>query len=180
MTDGLLDKFMNFTEYCNIGFNENTSLHQFVNEVTTATRYSIEVNYRSDKKEVMDAFAKICLGYVSAAMKQSGYHVKHVFEEKPIRIIVSSRNWDDGEWAGCVYWHPEHDGGCFLVSNGFYNKQRIPPSISVQQTKKCNSDSAAEVAKELRNMMHNLKKQPDKVTERMKLKPVPLKKGPKR
>lgn len=176
---------MSFKNYVDQGFDENTSFNDWVcrtlmNEVTTATRYSIEINYRSEKKEVLEAFAKILLGYVSAAMKQNGYHVKHVFEESPVRILVSSRNWDDGEWAGMVYFHPEHDGGCFVVAKGFFNKQRVPPTVSIQDTKKCTGDSAAEVTKELRNMMHGLRKEPDKTRERQKLKAVPLKRGPKK
>jgi hypothetical protein len=172
---------MNFKDFANSDFNENTSLKEWVlNEVTTATRYSIEINYRSEKKEVLLSYAKIVLGYVSAAMKQNGYHIKQVFEESPVRILVSTRNWDDGEWAGMVYFHPEHDGGCFVAANGFFNKQRVPPTISIQNTRKCGGDSAADVTKELRNMMHDLRKQPDKTRERQKLKAVPMKRGPKR
>ena len=171
---------MDFREYVNINIDENTSLAKLLSEVTTATRYSIEVNYRSQRAEVLDAYAKILLGYVSAAMKQNGYHIKQVFEEKPIRIIVSSRNWDDGEWAGMVYFHPEHEGGSFIVAKGYYNAQRVPPTVTVQSSKKCEGDSAAEVTRELRNMMHQARSEPDKTQERQKLKPVPLKRGPKR
>ena len=147
-----------------------------LNEATTATRYSVEINYRSTIKEVAESFAKIALGYVSAAMKQNDYHVKHVFEEKPIRILVSSRNWDDGEWVGMIHFHPDHDGGCFIISKGFYNKDRR--TISVQNSNKCKADSAAELAKELRNTMHGLKGKPDRHQD--KLKPLPLKRGPKK
>lgn len=145
-------------------------------EATTATRYSVEVNYRSKVPEVLEAFAKIVLGYVSAAMKQNEYHVKHVFDVKPVRILVSSRNWDDGEWVGMASWNPEHEGGCFIISTGFYNKDRR--TVSVQKTKKCDGDNAAEITKELRNLMHSLKDKPDR--HRDKIKGVPLKRGPKR
>ena len=144
-----------------------------LNEATTATRYSVEINYRSTIKEVAESFAKIALGYVSAAMKQNDYHVKHVFEEKPIRILVSSRNWDDGEWVGLVSWNPEHK--CFIVSKGFYNKDR--KTVSVQSSEKCKGDNAFEITKQVYNMMHDLKGKPDRHME--KLKPVPLKRGPK-
>ena len=90
--------------------DENTSLHDWqstITETTTSTRYSIEINYRSNIEEMLDAFAKICLGYVSAALKQNKYHVKHVYEDKPIRILISSRNWDDGEWVGAVSFNPK-------------------------------------------------------------------------
>ena len=151
---------------------ENLSI---LNEGNTAGRYSIEVNFRTKIEETLAAYAKICLGYVSAAMKQSGYHVKHVYDQKPLRILVSSRNWDDGEWVGIVYFHPEHDGGSFILSRGFYN--RDVKTVSMQSRTKCKGDSAAEISKELRNLMHNLKNTPDRHQE--KLKGIPLKRGPK-
>ena len=45
------------------------------------SRYSVEVNYRTGMSDVLRGFAKISLGYVSAAMKKSGYHIKIVFEK---------------------------------------------------------------------------------------------------
>lgn len=147
-----------------------------ISENTTATRYSIEINFRSKIKEVLEAYAKIVLGYVSAALKQNGYHIKQVFEEAPLRIIISSRNWDDGEWVGLVHWHPDHAGGSFMISKGFYNKARR--TASVQSTKRVDGDSAAEIVRDMRNMMHDLKGTPDRHLP--KLKPVPLKTGPKR
>lgn len=143
-------------------------------EAAETSRYAVEVNYRTTAKEALEGFAKICLGYVSAALKNHGYHTKHVFTEKPLRLLVSSRNWDDGEWTGCITWHPELS--CFVISKGFYNKERR--SISIQSSKKCDGDSAADVTRELHNMMHHLKGQPDRHID--KLKPVPLKRGPKR
>ena len=121
------------------------------------------------------AYAKIVLGYVSAAMKQNGYHVKHVFEQSPVRIIIASRNFDDGEWILIVSFNPEHDGGCFVISKGFYNRDR--KSISIQNSEKCSGDSAAEIANQARNVMHTLQHASDRHLE--KLKPVPLKRGPK-
>ena len=146
-----------------------------ISESTTATRYSIEINFRSKIKEVLENYARIVLGYVSAALKQNGYHIKQIFEETPIRIIISSRNWDDGEWVGLVHWHPDHAGGSFMISKGFYNKGRR--SASVQNTKKSDGDAPADLAKEMRNIMHDLKGKPDRHIP--KLKPVPLKRGPK-
>lgn len=142
-------------------------------EAVETSRYSVEVNYRTTSKEALEGFAKIALGYVSAALKNHGYHTKHVFTEKPLRLLVSSRNWDDGEWTGVVSWNHEHN--CFVVSKGFYNRER--KTISMQHSKKCEGDSASEIAKELHNLMHHLKNQPDRHQE--KLKPVPLKRGPK-
>ena len=151
-------------------------LPKVINEEATATRYSVEVNFRSTMKEVAEAFAKICLGYVSAALKQNGYHVKHVYEQKPLRIIVSSRNWDDGEWTGMVYFLPEHDGGIFVIAKGFYNKET--QSVSIQSRKKSDGDSAADITRQLRNMMHDLKGKEDRHLD--KLRRVKLRRGPKR
>lgn len=160
------------------GITEDTSLADWMvlQEGTTAARYSVEVNYRSKLKEALEAFAKICLGYVSAAMKQSGYHVKHLYEEKPLRILVSTRNFDDGEWVGVVYFHPEHDGGCFIIAKAFYNKE--VKTVSLQSRTKCKGTSAAEITTELRNVMHNLKGKPDRHGAG-KLKGIQMKRGPK-
>ena len=76
----------------------------------------------------MEAFAKLVLGYVSAGLKKMGLHTKHVFEEKPLRLLVSSRNWDDGEWTGVISWSDKEK--CFLISKGFYNKERKTKSTS--------------------------------------------------
>lgn len=173
---------MNFKKWNKIfEIDETTSLQSWLDvhfklDETTATRYSIEINFRSNIDEVLHAFAKICLGYVGAALKQNGYHVKAVYEEKPVRLLVSTRNWDDGEWVGVVSFNPQHDGGSFIISKGFYNKDRR--TASIQSSSKCKGDSAAEIANELRNLMHSFKGQKDRHQE--KLKPVPLKRGPKR
>jgi len=145
-------------------------------ETSTSQRYSIEVNFRTEKKEVLESFSKIALGYVSAALKQNGYHVKQVFNETPIRILISSRNWDEGEWVGLVTYNPNRDGGSFIISKGFYNRDR--KTISIQHSEKCDGDSAADVTKEIRNTMHGFKGKKDRSSE--KLRPIPLKRGPKR
>ncbi len=147
--------------------------NQNLTEAVETSRYAVEVNYRTTTKESLEGFAKICLGYVSASLKKFGYHTKHVFTEKPIRLLVSSRNWDDGEWVGVVSWNENHK--CFIISKGFYNKDR--KSVSIQTSHKCAGDSAAEITKELHNQMHALKDKPDRHKE--KLNPVPLKRGPK-
>jgi hypothetical protein len=142
-------------------------------EGVESTRYSVEVNYRTSMQDSQEAFAKICLGYVSAALKNSGYHVKLVFDEKPLRVLVSSRNWDDGEWVGVVSFNPIHHS--FIMSRGFYNKDR--KTVSVVDSKNVGGTAASDVANDLRNMMHQLKNVPDR--HREKLKAVPLKRGPK-
>lgn len=146
-------------------------IEQRLNE--SSARYSVEVNYRTKTKEVLSAFAKIALGYVSAGMKKKNYHVRQIFEENPIRILVSSRNWDDGEWVGMISY--SQDKSCFIISNGFYNKDR--KTISIQRSEKCKNDTPAEMVKDLVNMMHSIKSKPDRHTE--KLNPVKLKRGPK-
>ncbi len=148
-------------------------LEEKLDEAANSTRYSIEVNFRTTPDEALEAFAKIALGFVSAGIKQHDFHVKHVFTEKPLRILVSSRNWDDGEWVVLVSWNPTQK--CFIVSKGFYNKDR--KTVSVQKSEKCNGDSASEITKQVYNMMQDLKGKPDRHQE--KLKPVPLKRGPK-
>jgi Zn-finger protein len=131
------------------------------------------VNFRTKIDEVMKNAAKITLGYASAALKKAEFHVRQVFEEDPLRILVSNRNWDDGEWVCLVSWNPEHK--CFVISKGFYNKDR--KSVSVQGSKHCNAENASEIANEVKNMMHSLKDKPDRHVE--KLKKAPLKRGPK-
>ena len=138
------------------------------------TRYSIEVNFRSKVEEILSGYAKICLGYVSAALKDV-FHVKQIFEDNLVRIMVSSRNWDDGEWVVVVSWNPNHKS--FVISKGFYNKMHKSVSIDKDTPKKIESNNAADIVKEVKNLMHHLKDKPDKHIE--KLKKVPLKTGPK-
>tara|TARA_Y100000034_G_C6910429_1_gene424505 strand:- start:17117 stop:17590 length:474 start_codon:yes stop_codon:yes gene_type:complete len=137
------------------------------------TRYSIDTNFRTTVDDALESYAKISLGYVSAAMKKMGFHVRQIYNEKPIRVMVSSRNWDDGEWVAMVSWNPHHK--CFFVSKGFYNKDR--KSISVQHTDRCKEESASEITKKVRNILHSLRHKPDR--HNPKLKAVPLKRGPK-
>lgn len=137
------------------------------------TRYSVEVNFRTRTDEVLTNAAKITLGYASAGLKRKDFHVKQVFEEAPYRILVSARNWDDGEWVGVVSWNNEHN--CYVLSKGFYNKDR--KSVSIQNSKNCTAENAAQIVQEVINMMHGLKDEPDRHVE--KLKAVPLKRGPK-
>ncbi len=142
-------------------------------ESSDSTRYSIEVNYRTTADEVLKNYAKIALGYCSAGIKQYNYHVKHVYTEDPVRILVSSRNWDDGEHVVLVSWNKEHK--CFVISRGFYNKDR--QTVSVQHTEKCKGENAADITKQIYNMIHHLKDKPDRHQD--VLKPIPLKRGPK-
>lgn len=137
------------------------------------TRYSVEVNFRTNTEEVMSNAAKITLGYVSAALKKTGVHVKQVFEQEPFRIIVSSRNWDDGEWVSVVSWSSAHKA--YFIARGFYNKDR--KTVSVQHSERIEGDNAAEIVAKVRNVMHSLKGTPDRHVEKMKR--VPFKRGPK-
>jgi len=137
------------------------------------TRYSVEVNFRTNLDEVLNQSAKITLGYASAALKKSDFHVKQVFEENPMRILISSRNWDDGEWVSLASWNPHHRA--YVLSKGFYNKDR--KTVSIQDSKICNATNASQLVSEIKNLMHDLKDKPDRKIE--KLKKVPLKRGPK-
>lgn len=166
----------NFDEWRTESLAETCALYfttGVIAEAAETSRYAVEVNYRTTAKEAAEGFAKVCLGYVSAALKRHGFHTKHVFTEKPVRLLVSSRNWDDGEWVGVISWNDEHS--CFVISKGFYNRMR--KTVSVQHSTKCAGDSAAELSRELHNTMHGLKGKPDRHAE--KLKPVALKRGPK-
>jgi hypothetical protein len=142
-------------------------------EGAEATRYSVEVNYRTDLADAQKAFAKIALGYVSAAMKGYDFHVKLVFDEDPLRILVSSRNWDDGEWVGVISFNPKIHA--FVLSRGYYNRDR--KTVSVVKSETMNKTSPSEMSSDLRNLMHHLKGVPDRYKDKMK--PVSLKRGPK-
>lgn len=183
--DGMVDKTIDreeFVRLCAEYFSsvlrgDMKTIHEFRNgdlvSLVENSRYSVEVNYRTTPAEATEAFAKICLGYVSAAMKKHGYHTRHVFTEKPIRLLVTARNWDDGSWTGCITYNPDHK--CFVLSKGFFNKDRN--TISIQNSEKCSGESASDMTRYLLNAMHQLKGEPDRHTD--KLKPVPLKRGPK-
>jgi hypothetical protein len=140
-----------------------------------SSHYSIEVNYRTTKKEILDAYAKLVLGYVSAAVKRSGYHVKHVYSDVPVRILVATRNWDDGEWVASVVYNPEHN--CFIMTAGHWNKDRRTISLNDGEKKKLDADDAAGITTQLVNYMYNLKK---KEPRKQMLKTAPLKRGPKK
>jgi hypothetical protein len=144
-----------------------------LSESAQTSRYSVDVNYRTSIEETLSAFAKITLGYVSAALKNAELHCKQVYDAHPIRLLVSGRNWDDGEWICVVAWNPKLVG--FTISKGFFNKDR--KTVTVQSTHKCSGSTAADIVKEVRNIMHKLKGEKDRTKE--KLKPVPLKRGPK-
>lgn len=138
------------------------------------TRYSVEINYRTNKEDVLSGFAKITLGYVSAALKKEGYHVKLIFDEEPYRIIVTARNWDDGGWCALISYNHKLD--MFVMSKGFYNKSK--KTVSVVDSKKLDGNlNASNMTYKLKNLMNDLKHEPDKHKE--KLKGVNLKRGPK-
>lgn len=136
-----------------------------------ADRYSVEVNFRTTTDEALKNYAKIVLGYVSAGIKQHNFHVKHVYTDDPLRILISSRNWDDGEWVALVSWDAKNH--CFIVSKGYYNKDRR--TVSLQSSEKCDANSAFEITTKIYNLMHHLKKQPDRHVPE----PIKLKRGPK-
>lgn len=141
--------------------------------IESANRYSVEVNYRTNLDEVVDGFAKLVLGYISAGMKNCGYHCKTVFTDKPYRVLVSTRNWDDGEWIGLAVYNHSHKH--FVIAAGHYNKDR--KTVSIQKSQKCDANSAAEICKELRNYMEKLKRETPRQSNT--LEPVKLKRGPK-
>lgn len=161
------NKFFDFLEKKELG----EDLSRVINEDVSTNRYSIEVNYRTKADEVKDGFAKLCLGYVSSALKNADFHVKIVLNTKPLRIMVSSRNWDDGEWVAFVVF--DSNTNCFVIGSGYYIKER--KSVSIQEKRKSQSYSAAELVIELKRELEKLKdKQP---LDANVLNPVKLKRG---
>jgi hypothetical protein len=147
-----------------------------INEYADLSRYSIEVNFKTNLEEVIEAYSKITLGYISAAIKKMGYHTKHVYVEKPIRLLTSLNKkdpWDEGEWVVIVSW--DKSNKCFAISAGFYNKMR--QTVSIEKTEKCSGKDASEIYKELFNKLESLKNEPSKKT--MHLNPIKKKRGPK-
>jgi hypothetical protein len=139
------------------------------------TRYSVEVNFRTKLPEVLDGYAKIALGFVSAALKQADFHVKQVFDDGLIRILVSTRNWDDGEWVVVLSWNPHHKA--FVMTPGHYNTLNKSVSFKKHASTLLKSDNPSELTKLVKDAMDKLKNVPDRHVE--KLKKVPLKRGPK-
>lgn len=148
-------------------------MEEILLEGSQIARYSVEVNYRTEIGEVLNGFAKIALGYISAAMKKYGYHCKMVFTQKPFRAIISSRNWDDGEWVAVVCFN--HENNHFEVGEGYFNKDR--KSVSISKKEKTDDKSASDVVKKIKDLMETLKRK-DKVDNTV-LNPPHLKRGPK-
>lgn len=164
-----------FTEICKNYISEALNdKNNILLEEIEHTRYSVEINYRTKKEDVLSGFAKIALGYVSAALKKEGYHVKLIFDEEPYRIIVSARNWDDGGWCGLISYNHKLD--MFVLSKGFYNKSK--KTVSVVDNKKIDGDTnASSMTNKLKNIMNDIKHEPDRHKE--KIKGLNLKRGPK-
>lgn len=142
--------------------------------VETSDRYSVEVNYRTSLREVLDGYAKLVLGYIMAGMKNNGYHVKHVYSERPYRIMIAASNWEDGMWVSAVLFNNQINK--FVLANGYWNKDRR--TMSVQDQKVLEGENAAEMVRKLCSHMCDLrKKDPRKINH---LNPAPLKRGPKK
>jgi hypothetical protein len=144
-----------------------------LSEQADVSRYSIEVNFKTKPDEVLEAYSKITLGYVSAAIKKMGYHTKHVYTEKPIRLLVSLNKWDDGEWIVIISW--DKSKKCFALSTGFYNKMK--QTVSIKETVRCTGEDASEIYKDLFNKLGDLKNEPSRKST--SLNPVNKKRGPK-
>lgn len=150
-----------------------TDYDKIMTEAHQTSRYSIEVNYRTNIEEVMNECARLQISYISAGMKAVGYHTKLMLTDKPFRVMISTRNWDDGEWVGICCFN--HSDSCYVLAQGHYNKDR--KTVSIQKSSKCMEKSAAEVVKKMRNLMEQLKKESPRDSN--SLKPVNLKRGPK-
>ena len=155
-----------FSEYYN-------KKHSLLNEKVEASRYAVEVDFKTTADEANFGFAKIALGYVSSCLKKMGYHVKLVFTEKPLRVIVSSRNWDDGEWVGIISYNSQYN--TFVLSKGNFNKSDKTVSLK-SSTYMQKPFSGKNLSEKLKSMMDDLKK------EKNVKKPeivINLKRGPK-
>jgi len=133
--------------------------NQKFDEGSQNSRYSVEVNFDTTKDDCLISYAKIMLGYISAAMKKMNYHVKLVFSENPLRLIVASRNWDDGEWVGMISYNEEKDH--FTLSKGFYNK--LKKTVAVQDTSTISDPVNAKILSyKLRDLMKDLEGKKDR------------------
>jgi len=157
-------------EIFNDYFQKKISL---LNEKVEAARYAVHVDFRTTMDEANFGFAKIALGYVSSALKKMGYHVKLVFTEKPLRVIVSTRNWDDGEWVGVISYNSSLN--TFVLSKGYFNKSdktvTLKKSVDMQKPY-----SGQNMSEKLKSLMDFLKKEP---TAKKPEIVVNLKRGPK-
>ena len=120
----------------------------------SASRYSIPVDYRTGKSEVMENFARMVLGFVSSAMKGIGYHVKNLYNDNPYRIIISSRNWDDGEWCGCLLFDLKKNK--FVIAEGHYNKDKR--TVSIKKASNTDKHTGSDLYKEMKELMDRLKR----------------------
>jgi hypothetical protein len=147
--------------------------HQLLDESIQSTRYAVNVDYRTTMDEIKFGFAKIALGYVSAALKKLGFHIKLVFTEKPLRIIVSSRNWDDNEWVGMISYNSTL--GAFILSKGYYNRSKKTVTV-MRSTTIDGSVNASNMAEKLKSTMDSLEHEPIRKTPKIE---INLKRGPK-
>jgi hypothetical protein len=106
------------------------------------------------------------LGYVSAGLKNCGYHCKTVFKAKPFRVLVGSRDWDHGEWICAVTFNETNKQ--FLISEGYYNKPK--KTISIESSRIAEGDCAVDLVKEVRHVMEKLKRTEPIRTPEYKLK----------
>jgi hypothetical protein len=156
-----------FTEY----YEKKHSI--ILNEKVEASRYAVEVDFTTTLDQASHGFAKIALGYVSSCLKKLGYHCRLVFTEKPLRVIVSSRNWDDGEWIGMITYNETL--GMFILSKGFYNK--LDKTVDIQSKKQIDKPySGQHMAEKLKSMMIDLKKEKPRMPQQVT---INLKRGPK-
>jgi hypothetical protein len=147
--------------------------YSLLNEKVEAARYAVQVEFRTTMDEANFGFAKIALGYVSSALKKMGYHVKLVFTEKPLRVIVSSRNWDDGEWVGMISYNSQQN--IFVLSKGHFNKS--DKSVSVKSSSAMPKPfSGQHMSEKLKSMMDDIKKLPAHKRQEIN---INLKRGPK-
>lgn len=138
-----------------------------IDETANVTRYSVEVNYNTDQKDFLKGYAKIVLGYVSAALKKQGFHCRIVFSEEPYRVIVTSRNWDDGEPVAMITYNQDHN--FFVLSKGHYNK--LKKTVTVNSKEKIDGtisshNMVTKIKREVEEMKNKVLKKDDDLSKR--------------
>jgi hypothetical protein len=86
---------------------------------------------------------------------------------------VGARDWDDGEWVAMAVF--DHKQRRFVIGEGSYNKDK--KTVSIHSSRSTEHKNAAEIVKDIRNLMEDLKRR--KPARSTSIVPSPLKRGPK-
>jgi len=140
--------------------------------MSQSSRYSVQIDFQTTAEKAHDDFAKLVLGFLSAALKAKNFQVKKVFEKEPIRIVVSSRNFQEGEIIAVVSHH--NDDSCFVYTKCYYNKDR-ETATKISSEKIPGDNSASSIFKFVYAKMNSIK---DEKPHHIHLNPVKGQTGP--